>query len=195
VLIDVWPRIRARTTKRSDYFQADYDSAAELQALAINRGIAVVALFHTRKAEAEDFVETVQGTFGTAAAADTIIVVKRSRGQADATLHLTGRDIEERELALRFVPSAGSWSLMGDAAEYAIGQTRKQLLDLIREHGTLTPKQAADISGLPHDTVRQTLLRMAKDGQLSAKQGRYTSMSHVTAVTSFLEGVTEGVTK
>jgi hypothetical protein len=31
-----------------------------------------VALYHTRKAEASDFVETVQGTFGTAGAADTI---------------------------------------------------------------------------------------------------------------------------
>ena len=56
--------------------------------------------FHTRKAEANDFVETVQGTFGTAAAADTIIVVKRRRDQADATLHITGRDVEEQELAL-----------------------------------------------------------------------------------------------
>ena len=35
-------------------------------------------MVHTRKAESQDFVETVQGTFGTAVAADTIVVVKRS---------------------------------------------------------------------------------------------------------------------
>ena len=34
--------------------------------------------YHTRKAESLDFVETVQGTFGTAGAADTIVVVKRA---------------------------------------------------------------------------------------------------------------------
>jgi len=196
VMVDVWPRIRPRVTKRSsDQYTLDYDGAALLQGLAISRGIAIVALYHTRKAESADFVETVTGTFGTAAAADTIIVVKRTRGQADAVLHVTGRDIEERELALRFAPEAGTWALMGDAAEYALGETRKDLLDLIRDHGALSPKQAAEISGISHDLVRQTLLRMAKDGQLSAKQGRYTSISPVTAVTSFLEGVTEGVTE
>jgi hypothetical protein len=104
VLIDVWPRIRPRATKRSDYYQVDYEAAAPLQTVAIHRGVSIVALYHTRKAEAEDFVETVQGTFGTAAAADTILVVKRGRGQADTKLLVTGRDVEEQELALRFAP-------------------------------------------------------------------------------------------
>ena len=99
VLIDVWPRIRPRSTKRSaDQYTVDYDAAAMLQVLATVHGIAIVVLYHTRKAEADDFVETVQGTLGTAGAADTVIVVKRSRGQADAALHVTGRDVEEREL-------------------------------------------------------------------------------------------------
>jgi hypothetical protein len=148
VLIDVWPRIRPRVTKRTDYYQADYDAAPALQGLAISRGIAVVSLFHTRKAEAEDFVETVQGTFGTAAAADTIVVVKRSRGQAYAILFVTGRDVEERELALRFSPGAGTWALLGDAEEYTLGETRRELLDAVRAHGVLTPKQAAETTGI-----------------------------------------------
>ena len=183
VLIDVWPRIRPRAVKRTDYFQADYDSAAQLQALAINRDIAVVVLYHTRKAESEDFVETVQGTFGTAAAADTIMVVKRGRGQADATLHVTGRDIEERELALRFTPAAGAWSLLGDAAEYAIGETRRVLLETLKVHGSLTPKQAADVASIDHNLAKLTLWRMANDGQLAAEGGRYSLRPSVTPVT------------
>lgn len=183
VLIDVWPRIRPRVTKRTDYFQADYDAAAPLQGLATSRGIAVVALFHTRKAEAEDFVETVQGTFGTAAAADTVVVVKRSRGQADATLYVTGRDIEERELALRFAPEAGTWALLGDASEYTLGETRRELLDAVRAHGSLTPKQAAETTGIDHNLAKLTLWRMAKDGQLDAERGTYSLRTSVTAVT------------
>lgn len=183
VLVDVWPRIRPRVNKRTDYYQADYDAAAPLQGLAISRGIAVVALFHTRKAEAEDFVETVQGTFGTAAAADTIIVVKRSRGQADATLYVTGRDVEERELALRFAPAAGTWALLGDAAEYALGETRRELLEAVRTHGSLTPKQAAETTGIDHNLAKLTLWRMAKDGQLHAERGTYSLRTPVTPVT------------
>ena len=98
---------------------------------------------------AADFVETVQGTFGTAAAADTIIVVKRSRGEADATLYVTGRDVDEQELALRFAPETGTWELLGDAAEYGLGETRKEILDAIRAHGSLTPKQASDLRASP----------------------------------------------
>ena len=184
VLIDVWPRIRPRTDKRTDHYQADYDGAAALQNLAIRRGVAVVALFHTRKAEAGDFVETVQGTFGTAAAADTIVVVKRARGQADATLFVTGRDVEERELALRFAPEAGTWALLGDASEYALGETRHQLLEAVRAHGSLTPKEAAEVTGIDHAHVKVALWRMAKDGQLAAEKGRYSSEDTVTPVTA-----------
>ena len=182
VLIDVWPRIRPRVAKRTDYYQADYDSAAPLQGLAMSRGIAVVALFHTRKAEAEDFVETVQGTFGTAAAADTIVVVKRSRGQADATLYVTGRDVEERELALRFASEAGTWALLGHAAEYTIGETRRELLAAIKSHGALTPKQASEVSSIGHELAKKTLQRMADDGQVQADQGRYSLRTPVPSV-------------
>lgn len=190
VLIDVWPRIRPRSAKRTDYYTADYDAAAPLQALALSRGIAVVALYHTRKAEADDFVETVTGTFGTAAAADTIIVVKRSRGQATATLHITGRDVGERELALSFVAEAGTWALLGDAAEYALGETRRELLTAVRVHGALTPKQAAEVTSVEYELAKKTLQRMANDGQLDADRGRYSLRPPVPPVPLSLD--TEG---
>jgi hypothetical protein len=61
VVIDVFTRIRAPEVRRADLYRADYEAAAELQGLAISRGIAIVAIYHTRKAEAADFVEMVQG--------------------------------------------------------------------------------------------------------------------------------------
>jgi hypothetical protein len=174
VLVDVWPRIRPRVRSRSaDQYTLDYEAAELVQRLAISRGIAVVVLYHTRKAEASDFVETVTGTFGTASGADTIVVVKRGRGQADATLHVTGRDIVERELALRFTPEAGTWTLMGEAAEYNLGETRRELLEAIRAHGTLTPKQAAEITSVGYELAKKTLQRMAADGQLRGDRGSY----------------------
>jgi hypothetical protein len=166
-----------------DYYSLDYDAAAPLQGLATSRGIPIVALYHTRKAEASDFVETVTGTFGTAAAADTILVVKRSRGQVDATLYVTGRDVEERELALRFDSAIGTWELLGDASEYAMGETRRDLLEAVRAHGSLTPKQAAEVTDTDYSLVKVTLWRMQNDGQLSADKGRYSFSPPVTPVT------------
>jgi hypothetical protein len=180
VLIDVWTRVRPLARDNGNHYQSDYDAAAALQAVAIRYGVAVVALYHTRKAESPDFVETVQGTFGTAAAADTIVVVKRSRGEADATLFVTGRDVVERELALRFAAETGAWDLLGDAAEYGTSKTRRTLRELLVMHGPLTPKQLSElVPDISHDLVKKTLQRMFKDGQLVADKGAY---SRVPAV-------------
>jgi hypothetical protein len=159
--------------------------------LATERGVPIVALYHTRKAEAADFVETVQGTFGTASAADTIVVVKRSRGQADATLYVTGRDVEERELALRFSPAAGTWALLGDATEYNLGETRRMIVEAVRAHGSLTPKQLTELTEIAYENARQTMRRMATDGQLVGDQGSYRlpPQAPVTAVTPSLDEV------
>jgi len=173
VVVDVFTRIRPAEIRRADLYRADYDAAAELQAMAIGYGVAVVCLYHTRKAEAADFVETVQGTFGLAAGADTILVARRGRGEADATLLATGRDISEQELALRFSPEARTWTLLGDAAEYNIGETRREILEAVRTHGILTPKQAAEVTAVAYELVKKTMQRMAADGQLVGKAGTY----------------------
>ena len=181
VLIDVYPRVRPYSRDHGNLFQADYEAASLLQVIAVKYGIAIVALFHTRKAEASDFVESVQGTLGTAAAADTIIVVKRARGEADATLHITGRDVVEQELALRFAPEVGTWELLGDADEYALGKTRKEIIDAIRAHGPRTPKQISEITDIEHELAKKTTQRMFHDGQLVAEKGVY-SLPPVPAV-------------
>lgn len=181
VIADVWPRIRPRTNERHS-FQDDYEAASALQAIAVSKGVAIVAIYHTRKAEADDFVETVQGTLGSAAAADTIIVVKRARGEADATLHITGRDVMEQEIALQFSPEAGTWSLLGDAAEYTLGKTRKKIVDVLHAHGSLKPKQVSELTDIEHELAKKTMQRMFGDGQLNANKGVYSLVLPVPGV-------------
>ena len=172
VIIDVYPRIRPESANR-DRYQADYEGAALLQAVGVARDVAVLALYHTRKAESLDFVETVQGTFGTAGAADTIVVVKRARGEADATLHITGRDVQEQELALRFAANAGTWELLGPAAEHDLHETRKTILETVAAHGRLSPKRLSELTPIDHGLAKMTMWRMANDGQLVAANGFY----------------------
>ena len=182
VIVDVYPRVRPRSNDRGNHYQEDYEAASALQGIAVSRGVAIVAIYHTRKAEATDFVETVQGTFGTAAAADTIMVVKRARGDADATLQVTGRDVTEQEAALQFSPEAGTWALLGDAAEYTLGKTRKEILDVIRAHGALTPKQVSELSNIEYELAKKTMQRMFGDGQLDAAKGKYSLSAPVPDV-------------
>jgi len=183
VIVDVFTRIRAPELKRSDLYRADYEAATELQAIASRCDVAIVAIYHTRKTEAPDFVAMMSGTFGLAAGADTILIARRGRGEADATLYATGRDITEQELALRFSPEARMWAILGNAAEYNLGETRRELLEAVRSHGTLSPKQASEVTNVSHDLARQTLRRMAQDGQLKADRGHYSLGGAVTSVT------------
>jgi hypothetical protein len=131
----------------------------------------------------------MSGTFGLAAGADTILIARRGRGEADATLYATGRDITEQELALRFSPEARTWAILGNAAEYNLGETRRELLEAVRAHGSLTPKQAAEVTGTDYGLVKVTLWRMSKDGQIRADKGRYSLQDGVTAVTVLPDGL------
>ena len=158
-------------SEKADRYLADYEAAQPLKTLADEHGLAIACLHHTRKAAADDFVETISGTHGLAAAADTIIVAKRARGQADATLQVTGRDMEEQELAMRFAPEAGTWALLGDAQEWALSETRRRILELLRGTEGMRPKEVAETLDAPRDTIRQTLTRMAKDEQLEVDSG------------------------
>jgi DNA-binding MarR family transcriptional regulator len=168
VIVDVFARVRPRLSDRSDRYLADYEAAQPLKTVADQRGLAILALHHTRKAAAEDFVETVSGTHGLAAAADTIIVCKRARGQADATLHITGRDVEEQDLALRFDAAIGTWKLLGEAREWAVSEQRRKIIETLEVAGAMKPKQLAEAAGLDHGVVKHLVRSMVEAGQIDS---------------------------
>lgn len=147
------------------------------------------------KADAEDFLETVSGSHGLAGAADAVSVLKRSRGSADAVLNITGRDVEEAQYALKFSPEAGTWTLLdGPATDYEVGDTRRQILGVVRGRDGITPKEIAEVSGLSHDAVKQRVRNMVDEGQLDTDgSGRYflPPLSPVTPVTG-ITGIEPG---
>jgi hypothetical protein len=59
----------------------------------------------------------------------------------------------------------------------------------VRAHGSLTPKQAAEVTRVAYPTVKVTLWRMHQDGQLAATEGRYSLRTPVTPVTGETEEV------
>ncbi|MEV0527086.1 AAA family ATPase [Streptomyces sp. NPDC050439] len=174
IVIDVFAKIRGTSAPGSSAYDADYAAVGHVKRIADHYGIAVVLVHHVRKAGADDFLAEVSGTNGIAGAADATLVLKRSRGQADGVLHVTGRDVDESEYALRFYSEAGAWQLLeGPATDHTIGDSRATILRYVREHPGTKPKQIAEGTGLQSDLVRQTCSRMAKDVQLIRKDGGY----------------------
>lgn len=91
-------------------YDEDYAAIGTLQALALERHIALVLIHHTRKAPSGDFLRSVSGSTGITGSADNILVFERERHESTGTLHVTGRDIEERELVIES-SAHGGWRL------------------------------------------------------------------------------------
>ena len=116
----------------------------------------------------------VSGSQGLAGGADTIIVIERDRAKADAVLHVTGRDLEEQELALSFDKDTGRWTIIGDAAEHRQSETRRRVYGLLSAQGAMAPKDIAEELGLKRNAVKQHLLRVICEGAVKgAGGGRY----------------------
>jgi hypothetical protein len=180
VVIDVFAKVRGLTSNGNvDRYEADYAAMSSLKILADRHAVAFLVVHHTRKASADDYVDAVSGTHGLAGAADAVLVLQRLRGSADAKLHITGRDVEEAEYAMQFEPGKGSWALLeGLAAEYELGDTRRAILDHLRDHGPATPKTIAEALELDHENVKKACQRMAHDDQVATDgSGVYSYLS------------------
>jgi hypothetical protein len=167
LVVDVLAKTRGRRDPRGNGYDVDYEAGSALKAIADDFSIALVVNHHTRKATGDDFLDEVSGTQGIAGSADTVAVLRRSRGSADAVLKITGRDVEEAEHAMRFAPDLGAWQLLeGPATDYALGETRRRVLHLLRDEGPLRPKQIADLLGADHELIKKTCQRMVDADQL-----------------------------
>ena len=177
VLIDTLARVRPRDDRSRDKYQADYESLAGLQRLAIERGLAMIVIHHTRKADASDFLDAVSGTAGLTAAADSIAVLRRARSEAAAILEVTGRDVEERSFALQLDGEALTWMLLGDGEEYALSQERREILEHLRSLGgeRAWPKAIAEALGKPEkiESIKHLCRKLAGGGQIQRDSRGY----------------------
>jgi hypothetical protein len=189
VIIDTLGKIKRQKRPGEEAYLVDYEIGTKLKKLAaIAPGSTVLVVHHTRKAEADDFIDSVSGTHGLAGSVDFVLVLKRKRLSNDAILSVTGRDIPEAEYALH-AEDGMLWRLDGDdlstasdtvekrrAAEKVGDRMMEVYLEVRAAKGT--PVSAVEIAGLlgdmDNDTAGQYLRRLAANGYISkAKRGLY----------------------
>lgn len=184
VVVDVLARTRRPAVTGQGLYDRDYAAVAEWKAIADDHGVAVVLVHHVRKLAADDYVDTVSGTHGLAGAADSIMVLARSRGSADAKLSLTGRDVEEAEHALAFDATSGTWTLLdGPAGDYEVSRQRRAIALAVRECDGIGPKAIAETTGIAHHTVKHLVRKMLDADQLDTDgAGHYFTVHSVHSV-------------
>ncbi|WP_260195701.1 AAA family ATPase [Actinophytocola gossypii] len=172
VIIDTFEKMRGATAPGISAYAADYAAASRFKVIADTYGVPFLLIHHVRKQGAEDWQDLVSGTNGLTGAADATLVLQRSRGQADGVLHVTGRDVEETDYAMSFDPRSGAWTkLDGPAGDYELGDTRADLIRLVRDYPGSKPADLAKALDKPAATIRKTLARMADKGQLRVTPG------------------------
>ncbi|VEI03489.1 Uncharacterised protein [Acidipropionibacterium jensenii] len=201
VMLDTLGKVMPAASTGQTQYQRDYNIGGRLKKVADDHpGSTVLTVHHSRKAESVDFMDSTSGTQGLNGAADFTIVLQRPRGENDAIIAISGRDVEEGSYAA--VSENGSWSIDGDSlaeASHAAAQARltsgvgdkmTQIVSLVsRSPEGISGTEVARATGLREDTVRQDLRRALKDGRIlqPKDRGKYfpvNTVSQVSHVTS-----------
>lgn len=127
-------------------YESDYDAMSKLQRWATERSIAVLCLHHTRKGGADDSLEALSGSNGLSACADTTLALDRVGN--GITPYVRGRDVEERESAMKF--TAGLWTMVRDASSVRRSSERCNILvALEKADEPMSPTEIANVTSLP----------------------------------------------
>ena len=115
VVIDVFKKIRTEQKKTQSLYEHDYADIEKLQAIAGKRNIAILMLHHTVKMkDLSDPFNNMSGSTGLLGAVDFAwIINKNSRNDRQATLSITGRDLENKDLTIEFDKAALQWRYIG----------------------------------------------------------------------------------
>lgn len=187
VIVDTLARIIDIEDSR-DYLET-YEAVGALKHVADSHATAIVAIHHVGKAQRDDWVQTLMDSTGYGAAAITLMAATRKRGQVDAVLKVTGRDIEERELALSFDQDICTWKLLGDAFEIQETRERQELVDYLSANGPMKSGELAKALQRSAQATSNMLVRLEKDGVVHSPN--YGKWEVVKLRVSRVGGVTE----
>ena len=116
VAIDTFQIVRNGGMESS--YGNDYEEIRLMKKLADELNISLLLVHHLRKQGDSDPLNKLSGTTGIVGAVDSVFVLDKSkRNENLATLICTGRDIEHRQLELRFSSKDYVWELVSDSRE------------------------------------------------------------------------------
>ena len=172
IVIDTLKMFRPVVKGTKGIYDADYEPIAAIKGIADKYNVSILIIHHLRKSDSDDVFDTMSGSLGLTGATDTNLILQRKTGQADAILHVTGRDVESAEYALHFEPSILTWQMLGGAYEVQTTGDRQALYDAIKDYDCpVTIPKLAEATGLKYKFIQKALTTFLKDGQVK-RRGR-----------------------
>jgi len=134
IVVDTLQKVRGVSHGGVNIYEADYAFMGRLQEFAGQRRIAVVLVHHFSKLKGRDLddpFDRVSGSTGLTGAADSTLLLFRKRGETEATLTFTGRDIHGPDLKLRLTENM-HWCLCSAEESERAAYERQPVVKALR---------------------------------------------------------------
>jgi len=149
-------------------YNADTKFTKELQSLALDLDVCILALHHNRKQESKNPLNLVLGTRGMVGPAESTWVLQRAFNSSKAKLHVIGRRMEGKTYELKFDKNLLEWKYVGEKIDLGISPEREEIVNLLKsnpekemstsEIAVAIGKKESNVSKLLHKLLSQKLI-------------------------------------
>ena len=171
VIIDTLQMFRRQLSGRGNVYAEDYEVISELRVIAAAYNVGIIVLHHLKKTSSReaqenalsgDWINSFSGSIGLSGSADALFMLKRDRMAKAGQLFRTGRDVEECTFEL--VLEGLRWDFKGEAEDILLPTWKKQILDFLSEHSTVSPMDLANGYGINIKTAQTNIRRLEREG-------------------------------
>ena len=153
-----------------------------LQRLAARYDLSLLLVDHHRKpgVGAGDAIDDIFGSTAKAGVVDAAWGLYKQRGQTQAVLKVTGRDLCERELAVRWDETRFAWQMQGEAQAVEHTQRQQEVLDAVTMLGSASLRDIAESIGQEKGNCFRRLQALVEEGAVR-RQDRHGQVLYAVA--------------
>ena len=123
IVIDVLELIRKSSKSGQNAYDRDYGDLRRLKRICDRRGVCLLMIHHTNKGSAADPFDRASGSTGMTGSVDTAwTIIKDKRDDDEATIKITGRDVEPHSYRIKWEKDRFYWNLIGTEEEISARQ-------------------------------------------------------------------------
>lgn len=182
IVIDTFVKFRDLSGSRNvNIYEKDTGDLHILETLAEDYHVGIIVVHHSRKTQTDDVLDDASGSTGLGGGSNSFIGMRKDgSSRSDATLFITGHDIDEGEgeIALAFDRPTGLWRLLGDAGDYRMSEARGAIVELLKNSTEPLPGRAIAQALQKNESTTRTLLsKLVKSADIRKKDSKYTVYS------------------
>ena len=151
-------------------YDADVERMRELHDLGLETNTSLIVIHHDKQGEDPDWASKMSGSNGITGTADTLIRLSvKTRGNKQAKLEVTGRDIEDLELNLKLDETNMSWQIDKGQDDKQLTALQSEVLKLVPPAPeTIRSREIADRLGKEQSQISDILKKLANRGYVSS---------------------------